>query len=182
MKCPVCKTRNLHKVLLESELPALGCERCEGNWINGSVYWKWIETDKHESPVPENSTEASVVDVEQAKLCPECRHIMVKYWLSSELDFALDHCHGCRGIWFDRNEWNVLKGRHLHNEINSIFTSPWQTEVERARRKLKTEQHNESKFGAEDYAEMKRIRLWISRHPRREEILAFLNDRNPPGS
>ena len=179
MNCPLCKTANLEKVLLEAELPSLKCDGCGGNWVSGSVYWNWLETHRHRSPVAELPVDEPVIDVEKAKLCPECRRIMVKYWVGHGIAFALDHCPSCRGIWFDRNEWDVLKSRNLHDTINSIFTAPWQSEVEREHRRKEAELSSLNKFGAEDYAEMKRIRRWLNQHPRREEILAYLSNVNP---
>jgi hypothetical protein len=35
------------------------------------------------------------------------------------------------------------------------------------------------RFGAEDYAEIKRIRWWLETKMNREELLAYLIDRDP---
>ncbi|MEP6923232.1 MAG: zf-TFIIB domain-containing protein [Pyrinomonadaceae bacterium] len=176
MHCPVCKTTTLEEVILESQLSSLKCSECAGKWIKGATYWNWLET--HKPQLPEHEFNDSVVDVGKAKLCPECKSIMVKYWVGHGVEFSLDHCHSCRGIWFDRNEWEVLKSRNLHDDINSIFTAPWQTKIEKEHRRNGTERRYLNKFGVEDYAEMKRVQSWIRNHQRREEILAFLSNPN----
>ena len=35
------------------------------------------------------------------------------------------------------------------------------------------------RFGKDDYAEIKRIRYWLENKTNREELLAFLIDKNP---
>ena len=95
------------------------------------------------------------------------------------LDFTVDHCEGCKGIWLDRNEWEALKKRHLHDDLNSIFTSFWQTGAQREIRKKKLEEIYISRFGTEDYAEIKRIRWWLDTKTNKEELIAFLTDRDP---
>ena len=50
-----------------------------------------------------------VKDVQGAKICPECGRILLKYKVGHGLDFFVDHCSGCGGIWLDKNEWNALK-------------------------------------------------------------------------
>src|ERR1044072_8981694 len=130
MDCPVCKTTRLERINLEEGLPSLRCSRCGGNWLEGSAYWDWLEGHKSSLPEP-RAHDVSVTDIERAKLCPECKHIMIKYRVGRGLEFALDHCHSCRGIWFDSNEWAAMKSHHLHDHINAIFTAPWQSEVEK---------------------------------------------------
>ena len=70
--------------------------------------------------------------------------------------FSLDHCHGCKGIWFDRNEWEVLRRRNLHDDLNSILTAFWQTEALNEERKKRLEQMCVNRFGVDDYAEIKK--------------------------
>jgi hypothetical protein len=36
-----------------------------------------------------------------------------------------------------------------------------------------------SRFGADDYAEITRIRAWLQAHPKRPELLAYLTDKDP---
>jgi Zn-finger nucleic acid-binding protein len=111
--------------------------------------------------------------------CPECRFRMVKYLVGRGMGFAIDHCHGCKGIWLDGNEWEALKKRNLHDDLNLMFTSFWQTEAQRLERKKKMEQIYVGRFGADDYAEIKRIRYWLDSKVNREELLAYLMDKDP---
>ena len=67
----------------------------------------------------------------------------------------LDHCQGCKGIWLDRNEWEALKKRNLHDDPNTMFTSFWQNErrTERPERDALEDIYISRLFGADDYTE-----------------------------
>lgn len=126
MNCPVCKTSQLISTELEANLSALKCPDCGGNWIHGGEYWKWLE--KHGHSLPERAVQDegwSPVEPSEYLDCPECRFRMLKYLVGHGLSFSLDHCEGCKGIWLDRNEWEALKKRNLHDDINSMLTSFW---------------------------------------------------------
>ncbi len=82
-------------------------------------------------------------------------------------------------MWFDRNEWEVLKSRNLHDDVHTIFTAFWQSGVRKEEMRKNLDYMYLTKFGEEDYAEIKRVRAWLDEHPRRTELLAYLNDRNP---
>ena len=60
-----------------------------------------------------------------------------------------------------------------------MFTSFWQNEAQREARKKKMEGIYVDRFGADDYAEIKRIRYWLETRTNREELLAFLIDKDP---
>jgi len=180
MNCPVCKSSELGSAELESNLTSFLCSNCGGNWIRGAEYWKWLE--EHASDSPERVYEGeslSLAEPGKPVDCPECRFRMVKYLVGRGLNFTLDHCHGCKGIWLDRNEWQALKKRNLHNDLNLMFTSFWQTGAEREARKRRMEQRYITRFGADDYAEIQRIRWWLDTKTNREEMLAFLTDKDP---
>ncbi len=180
MNCPVCKSTELESAELDSNLTSFNCSNCGGNWIRGAEYWKWLE--KHAENLPERYHEhESLLLAEPGKPvdCPECRFRMTRYLVGRGLDFTLDHCRGCKGIWLDRNEWEALKKRNLHDDLNLMFTSFWQAGAEREARKKRMEQRYITRFGRDDYTEIKRIRWWLDTKTNREELLAFLTDKDP---
>jgi Zn-finger nucleic acid-binding protein len=183
MKCPACNTTELTLIYLDSNLPSRTCAVCEGKWVSSSEYEAWL--DQHGETLPEKSFEGPplhVPDHGRAKLCPECGCILIKYEVGRGLNFTLDQCGHCHGIWFDKNEWESLKQRNLHDEVHKIFTASWQTQARKEERKKNLEQIYFSRFGSDDYAEIKRMREWIYLHTRRDELLAFLNDVDPYGA
>jgi Zn-finger nucleic acid-binding protein len=180
MNCPVCKTSQLISTELESNLTSLKCPDCGGNWIHGAEYWKWLE--KHGPNLPERAAqdeELSLAEPGKYLDCPECRFRMVKYLVGHGLSFTLDHCEGCKGIWLDRNEWEALKKRNLHDDMNSMLTSFWQAKAQKEPRKKHLEQVYIRRFGADDYAEIKRIRAWLETHQNKQGLLAYLTDEDP---
>jgi len=180
MNCPVCKTPELISTELESNLTSFRCAECGGNWIRGAEYWKWLE--EHGPNLPERNDRDSGLSLAEpgGRIdCPECRFRMVKYLVGHGFDFTLEQCDGCKGIWLDRNEWGALKKRNLHDDLNLMFTSFWQTGAEREARKKRMEQRYVTRFGANDYAEIKRIRWWLDTKVNREELLAYLIDKDP---
>src|SRR6185436_406508 len=110
LNCPVCKTPELLRTELEPNLSSYSCFECEGHWIHGKEYWDWLEL--HASNRPERLHEQETLSLAEPGVpldCPECRFRMVKYLVGRGLDFSVDHCAGCKGIWLDRNEWEALK-------------------------------------------------------------------------
>lgn len=180
MNCPVCKSTELVVAELDSNLSSRRCPACHGNFIDGTEYWNWVE--RHGTNLAERVHETETLTLAKPGLpidCPECRFRMVRYLAGRGLPFTIDHCHGCKGIWLDGNEWEALKKRNLHDDLNLMFTSFWQTEAQRAVRKQKLEQIYVNRFGEEDYAEIKRIRYWLDAKTNREELIAFLIDKSP---
>jgi Zn-finger nucleic acid-binding protein len=180
MRCPACNTVDLTLVYLESNLPSHHCTGCEGHWVSSSEYETWLK--RHGETLPEKpfqGTPLHVPDHGKAKLCPECGRILIKYGVWHGLNFTLEQCGHCHGVWFDKNEWESLKQRNLHDEVHKVFTASWQTQARKEERKWNLERIYLNRFGSKDYMEIKRIREWICLHPRRQELLAFLNDVDP---
>jgi hypothetical protein len=78
-----------------------------------------------------------------------------------------------------RNEWEALKARNLHDDVNSMLTAFWQDEAHKEGRKKRMEQIYIGRFGDEDYAEIERIRAWLGTRQNKQELLAYLTDKDP---
>ena len=179
MNCPVCKTTSLKPMALDQQLKASSCATCQGQWIRATDYWQWLK--RHGETLPEKEPDSipiEVADHQMAKLCPECRRIMLRYKVGHGLTFTLDQCSSCNGIWFDANEWDALHQRNLHDEVHLVFSAPWQAQVRRedARQVL-------AKLYADwfkdDYAKIKDVKAWMEQHPQREKILDYLASTDP---
>jgi Zn-finger nucleic acid-binding protein len=178
MKCPICKKPRLKPHELEAGLPASTCRKCGGVWISAAQYWEWLKA-RGDTPPESPAVETPLpVDVKQAKLCPDCGHILTRYKVWPNVDFFVDHCGHCKGVWFDRNEWDVVRSRNLHDDVHMFFTRQWQERLRAEETKKQFERIYQERFG-EDYAELKRVRAWIVQHPKRAELLAYLSDRDP---
>lgn len=180
MKCPVCNTFELVENELETELSSNQCENCHGNFIAGGVYWKWIE--RHGPNLPERAADTTAFERRETLdllRCPECHWPMTKYRVGHGTEFVLDHCSSCKGIWLDRNEWETLKARNLHDDIHAMLTSFWQSQANREERRKKTEANLINRFGEKEYLELKRFREWVYGHERKSELLAYLTSKDP---
>jgi Zn-finger nucleic acid-binding protein len=180
MKCPVCKSPELQATELEDGLRFFRCPECRGKWIRGAEYWKWLE--QKGTNLPERSDQDSGLQLAEPGLhvdCPECRFRLVKYLVGHGFSFTIDHCEGCKGVWLDRNEWEALKERNLHDDLNSMFTAFWQDEAEKEARKKRLERIYITRFGADDYAEIERVRAWLATRSNKQDLLAYLTDKDP---
>jgi Zn-finger nucleic acid-binding protein len=178
MKCPVCKTEELDFSSLENNLIARHCDKCGGNWIPSFEYWKWREQHKNEvmatsaeQHIPPNPAPSSALI---AKLCPECNKILIKYRVSHWTHFSIDKCGNCGGIWFDKDEWEALRARELHDDVHLIFSAPWQEQVRSQESRHAQEELYRSKLGDQSFNEIQRMKAWIDGHPHRQEILTYL--------
>ncbi|MDB6124846.1 MAG: hypothetical protein JWQ71_3839 [Pedosphaera sp.] len=179
MNCPVCKTRTLATHALEHNLISWKCDDCGGQWINSFQFWKWLEEHQpnHEGVSP-RTPDLTSNETKAVKTCPECNHILAKYKVGHSLPFSLDRCGHCGGIWFDKNEWEILQGLNLHEEIHHIFSAPWQHRVRNEERARHLQALFAEKIGVQDFEEIKRIKEWLNQHPHRDELHQYLNNKD----
>jgi len=181
--CPACKNTSLIPAQFEGSLPVLTCSSCGGSWIRANEYALWLKSQKagsfDESRVKEASQHFPVTETNKATTCPDCGHLLRKYRIGAQVDFHLERCNNCNGVWLDKNEWESLKAADLHDEINKIFTKPWQQHVEDATAAGKLEALYLKKFGESDYQKIRETRAWLLNNPNRSALIAFLLDKDP---
>lgn len=180
MKCPACKMYDITATELETSLASFNCSHCGGNWIRDAEYKEWRKNHGEDLPVkPTNEKAIQFTSVELARLCPDCNRILVKYKVGHDVNFTVDRCGGCGGVWLDKDEWTILKERNLHDNLYEFFTEPWQSEVRREEARRNMEFIYNNKFGEEDYERVKNFKEWMDEHPLRNQILAFVTDDSP---
>ncbi len=180
MQCPVCKTQRCEMVDLTENLKAAACPECGGHWISHANYAAWLE--RHGETLPEKEFSEitfDVDDVAEAKICPDCGKILLKYKVGHGLDFFVDHCSGCGGIWLDRNEWAALQEKNLHDELHKVFSTSWQSQVRGEQMQSRLDQAYANRFGSDDYERAKEVRQWLQDHPQKQALTAFILDENP---
>lgn len=176
MHCPTCKTSSLTPASLEDHLSAQQCKTCGGHWIAAQNYWQWI--DRHGETLPEKAPEdlsLEIVDQSEAIFCLDCHQLMLKYRVGHGTDFYLDRCSKCGGVWFDRNEWEALKQRNLHDEVHLIFSDIWQRKIRKSDLKQVADNAYRSLLGEADYQKAVQFKDWLIQQPKAEAILSFLN-------
>ncbi len=182
MKCPVCKLDTLGIILLQDDLPANSCSQCGGIWIPSNDYLAWQHAkaaDLAEKPADNPKPFDPTWETKELKLCPDCGHIMARYKTFPDVDYYLDRCRNCNGIWFDKNEWDAIAERNLHGKLNEFFTHPWQDKLHQQEAANRMEEIYLSKFGEADFENIKKVREWLKGHPYSNMLLAFLQADDP---
>lgn len=177
MNCPICQTSVLAPYQLNPQLTSQKCGQCGGQWISSFEFWKWLQTDHARQPAaaPTPTLSASDSGAAAARICPECGHILGKYRVGHSLNFSLERCGNCGGTWFDRNEWEILESGELRDKIHLIFSAAWQQQVRTEDRARHLQKLFVEKIGQKDFAEIRRVREWLSQHPYRRELRAYLD-------
>ncbi len=180
MPCPICngkKKKSLKPERLEEKLIGHHCTDCGGRWICARDYHNWLEI---KGDILEEKDEYDLTlkadDIFKAKLCPECGRIMPKYKVGRGLSFTLDICGSCNGFWLDKNEWEILKSKNLHDEINVIYTRAWQKAVQNEENQEKMKQVFEKRLGNDIFDKANDFKQWLNEQEDRDIILAYLRD------
>lgn len=176
MNCPICKTVPLADAELEPGLASHACAQCGGQWVGQDTYFAWVEAQGPNLPekTPETAAQLPVNETARAKLCPSCGRFLTRARVGHGVGFQLDRCATCGGIWFDANEWQILRDRNLHDDVHFVFSAAWQADVVRQERDAQRERLMAQKLGEADWAEIKRIRAWLDAHAKRSELYAAL--------
>lgn len=180
MQCPICDPLSLQQVTLEEHLVAHQCLKCAGIFISSTNYWAWLE--KHDaSQAQQNDMRPIDIDAEvpRPKQCPACRHLIFPYKIASDIAFTIDHCKNCNSFWLSQEKWLALRRRNFHDDLHHIVAEPWQRHLREEEHQIKMQALYTEKFGAEDYAEIRRVKTWLDSHPRRSMLYAYLNAEDP---
>ncbi len=177
MNCPVCHQTALVPQELAPALQVLHCPDCGGNWLSRSNMEAWYLTQPERqvdlaSPTPAHAES----DRGEAKLCPECHRIMLRYRVSAEIPFYVDHCPCCAGIWLDQDEGEQLRDRALLFELPRVFAASLQRTLRRQESAARLDELQRKRFGGERYARIQEMREWLSTQPHREALLACLSE------
>jgi Zn-finger nucleic acid-binding protein len=174
MNCPV-DHGSLRTASLASGLLAFVCATCGGQWLRFGDYLAWREKHPGDQPeVPSGTTgELEAATVAGVRRCPDCGYLLTRYELGHDLAFSLDRCGRCNGIWFDKAEWDVLEARGLHDNLREMFNPSWQTRVRAEERERRAAVRLTEHLGS-DATRVREFAEWVATHPRRNEILAYI--------
>jgi Zn-finger nucleic acid-binding protein len=178
MQCPLCKKNTMNSTELLPDLKGLTCNECFGVWLDRSKYDAWRA--KQPRDLPETSTPAhlAVSETHKAKICPQCGHLLLPYRVGHGLAFSIDYCTACGGVWCERNEWDAIKAKNLHDNLHDIITQHWQAAIRQEEVQESIEQTYSRHLGT-SYAKAQEIRTWLHGQSQKALILAYLADRKP---
>ncbi|MCW8879139.1 MAG: zf-TFIIB domain-containing protein [Kangiellaceae bacterium] len=177
MQCPKCKNVDLKPTKIDDGLPAMGCVQCNGAFISLLYYRDWAERagDVHDAPTVELLKGLESEDSSAALNCPKCVRLMQKFRISGCSNNRLDLCTSCDEAWLDGGEWELLKALELTTEVPMVFSEQWQKKV----RDQVSEEARRQRFmkilGEEDLRRADDFRSWLKEHPRRNDIMFYVN-------
>lgn len=185
MRCPACTTVcPLVVQPTEPHLNTFRCTRCSGLWLRNADYLGWMRhVEFAPGPVPaavRNAVGAGLEgEVREVGLraCPDCQYVLARYRLGHGITFVVDHCRQCAGTWFDAGEWDSLRAAGLHDDLLHVFTDEWQQSVRDQERRERLDAGFRARVGDADHARLIKVKAWLDQHPRRPEMLAFLQSR-----
>lgn len=180
MKCLMCEDSKLQREEIDKNLYGFVCDDCGGIWIHAKAYWKWIKGNGHllkEKPQSETA-DLKVTESSEIKICIDCHHFLTRRKIGHGIKFHIDRCGCCGGIWLDKNEWEVLKSRNLHDEIHFMFSTNWQNEVLHAEQTKSYEEEIERILGHDHFLKVKKFKHWLYQSSHKNVIFAYLKDKD----
>ena len=175
MNCPICEpVRSLAIAELAPGLSSYQCPNCHGNWVRLEQYTRWRDRSPNPEATFPSSTAAAAEPPAKLRRCPDCSYILARYRVASDASFVLDRCRKCHGVWFDRDEWQLVEGRGLALRLADVFSDEWQRDIRQADQAASIERMFEHRLGSEELARAREVRDWINSHPKKSELLAYL--------
>ncbi|MEM1446838.1 MAG: zf-TFIIB domain-containing protein [Planctomycetota bacterium] len=176
MRCPIHPNTSLEPQTIEPGIEVMTCPKCQGIWMSMAAYWDWRKTLKDPLPnlqAERGGSDVALVDSEAGKRCPFDGAFLIRHQVGHGIDFHVDRCGRCGGIWLDAGEWETLRTRQMHDDLHLIFTSSWQAEVRRQRRAKADEQLLLDRLGQADYRRAVETKNWIDGSTESELLYAF---------
>ena len=148
------------------------------NWAN---YGAWQETADPGESTPEGEEVVVIPERKsgKGKICPECKVILIPSKVGRGHSFRIDRCGQCGGFWFDRNEWEALRGSGLHRDIHEMATVVWQRNIRKDEMRQIMEKIYRERFDEGTLRKLTEIHAWIHAHPQKKEVLSYLLDEDP---
>lgn len=188
--CPNCRTVDLLPGSDFDPVPNQMCDACLGRWVSLDDYEAWLlhqpapEWHAGHQPRPLPVT----IETNRVHYCPEDGHEMTKHLISDSRELYLDRCGRCGGMWFDRQEWELLRSRGLQRAVHHLFLTPWDLPKNAASNSAVVPNQVDMPaamglpevFTSTEREEIESVLTWLAGHPHREDILRLL--RNPRSS
>ncbi len=144
-------------------------------WLRFGDYLAWREWQPGDQPeVPSGvAGELEPTSAAEVRRCPDCAYLLTRYAVGHGVAFSVDRCGRCNGVWFEKEEWSVLRARGLHDNLREMFNPRWQSVVRAEARDRRAAERLAVHLGS-DAARVRDFGEWVATHPRRNEILAYV--------
>jgi len=176
MRSPIHPDVNLQLKEIEPGLSVYSCPKSGGVWIPLERYHAWKEHHRQrEQPLPDGYTPLLADDSKQrALICPESGRLLIRYRVGHGLSFQVDLSPVTGGVWLDKGEWEALKGKGLHVELNFIFTASYQRQIRNAEYEEALNQTFADRIGVEDFQKAAAFKSWLATHSKQRDICCYL--------
>ncbi|HSY18649.1 MAG TPA: zf-TFIIB domain-containing protein [Candidatus Acidoferrales bacterium] len=178
MQSPVHTDTAMELKEIEPGLSVYTCPKSGGVWIPYQNYLAWKQrlpavpaaAPTGYAPVPADDS------TRRALVCPESGRLLVRYKVGHGLNFHIDASTVTNGVWLDQGEWEALKDKGLHAQLNHIFTASYQREIRSAEYEQKLAKTFSDRIGAADFKKVTDFKTWLVNHPKRRDICCYLLD------
>ncbi len=179
MHSPRDRKATLERTELEPGLACHVCPTTGGHWIDGDAYWAWLRAQPGRLPEkPADGSEVRAVDdADDALISPRNGRVMRKFEVGRGLRFRIDFDAASGGFWLDGGEYEALKARNLHDELNLIASDEWQRALRADRSREAARARLREVLGGADYERLEATIDWIEGHPHGDLLLAELLER-----
>ncbi|MEM6552245.1 MAG: zf-TFIIB domain-containing protein [Planctomycetota bacterium] len=175
---PVDRTTPLRYEEIEPDLKGY-TDPNGGVWLPFDDYDRWLTQHRSTSPSPpppdtDTTPPAVIEDSPAGKLCPEDGAFLIRRRVSAEIEFHVDRCGHCGGVWLDPHEWQTLRAHGLAKSLALVFTDAYQAKL---RAELQAQSHRqrlETVLGSADLTRIEQFADWANTHEHRGMLLAHL--------
>jgi Zn-finger nucleic acid-binding protein len=180
MRSPVFPDVNLEPKEIEPGLQAFECPQSGGYWIPLQAYEQWKANQPaftaSQAAGPEPDVPVTNDPKRPALICPESGVVMLRYKAGPGLPFHIERSPATGGMWLDKGEWQALKQRGLHLDLNLVFTASYQRDLRSAEYAQSLEKVFEERIGPADFQRVAEFKEWMTRHPKHRDIWCYLSD------
>ncbi len=176
MQSPIHPGTAMELKEIEPDLFAYTCPKSEGIWIPLQRYLDWKSHHRDTgSSLPMGYTPTPADDSKRRVLiCPESGRLLSRYGVGHGLKFQVDVSPVTGGIWLDQGEWEALKSKGIHVELNLVFSASYQRQIRTAEYELALERTFAERIGAEDFQIATAFKRWLAAHPNRRDICCYV--------
>jgi Zn-finger nucleic acid-binding protein len=173
MRCPRCPKVALVAAELEGGLHGRHCPSCGGNWVPWESYQTWWAKTELRKPEVQGDVLVSDSDLDAVVPCTACGGSLLRYKVGFDLQFTVNRCFSCKGLWLDRGEWELLRSRNFHDDLEMVLSQSWQEKITRHETEEAERARVRERLGA-DFEQVVGMVEFINAHPQRHLILRAL--------
>ena len=183
MRCPKHSQDSLLVDQLAAGPKVHSCPTCHGSWIAPEDYQTWQATHADPSlnvvhltvPIDRDMDYQPSRYDNRAGLCPNCGFYLVRGRINlQQVAFFIERCPGCKGIWCDQGEWEILDELGLSAYIPVLFTDEWQSRVRLAEAESRERRATTEKLGTEIAEKLFELAALLEAHPNGDFGVAYL--------